>query len=124
MKLTSAIQRAFAVLAIAGLILAPLARPAMAMSSETQGIMSALGATDAQTAMIMPGDMPCCPHKAPASDCGKDCPLMALCMASLLQSAPIDVPLFIPLLATIVIPGNDADLSSLAQAPRPRPPKA
>jgi hypothetical protein len=96
----------------------------MAMSSETQGIMSALGATDAQTAMIMPGDMPCCPHKAPASDCGKDCPLMALCMASLLQSAPLDVPLFIPLLATIVIPGNDADLSSLAQAPRPRPPKA
>jgi hypothetical protein len=119
-KLLSAIYRAFAVLAIAGLILAPLARPAAALSSETQGTMSAEGATDAQTAM----GMPCCPHKAPASDCGKDCPLMALCMASLLQSAPVDVPLFVPLLAAIVIPGNDADPGSLAQAPPPRPPKA
>jgi hypothetical protein len=96
----------------------------MAMSSETQGIMSALGATDAQTAMIMPGDMPCCPHKAPASDCGKDCPLMALCIASMLQSAPLGVPLFIPLLADIVLPGDDADLRSVTQAPPPRPPKA
>jgi hypothetical protein len=96
----------------------------MAMSSETQGIMSAHGATDAQTAMGMAADMPCCPHKAPASDCGKDCPLMALCMTSMLQFAPLGVPLFIPLLADIIIPGDDADLGSLAPTPPPRPPKA
>jgi hypothetical protein len=124
MKLPSAIRRAFAVLAVAGLILAPQARLAMAMPSETQGTMSEHGATDARTAMGMPVDMPCCPDKAPASDCGKDCPLMALCTASVLQSAPLGVPLFIPLLAGIVIPGDDADLGSLAQAPPPRPPKA
>jgi hypothetical protein len=123
-KLLSAIHRAFAVLAVAGLILAPLARPAMAMSWETQGIMGAHGATDAETGMGMPADMPCCPHKAPASDCGKDCPFMALCAASLLKSAPLGAPLYIPLLAGMVIPGDDADLGSLAQAPPPRPPKA
>ena len=91
MKLLSAIRRTFVVLAIAGLILAPLARFTVA-SSEAQGIMSAHGATDVQAAMDMTADMPCCPHKAPASDCGKDCPLMALCTASLLQSAPLEVP--------------------------------
>jgi hypothetical protein len=123
-KLPSTIQRAFAVLAIAGLILAPLARAAVAMPSETQGTISAHDATDAQTAMAMPADMPCCQDKAPASDCGKDCPLMALCIASMLQSAPLGVPLFIPLLADIVLPGDDADLRSVTQAPPPRPPKA
>jgi len=123
-KVLFAIHRAFAVLAIAGLILAPLARPAVATPSDTQSTINEQGATDAQTVMAMPADTPCCPAKTPASDCGKDCPLMTLCMASLLQSAPVGAPLFIPLRADIVIPGNDADLSSRAQAPPPRPPKA
>jgi hypothetical protein len=124
-KLLSSMHRVFAVLAIAGLILAPLARPAMAMPSQMQGSMSEHGATDTQMDMAMPADMPCCPDKTPASDCGKDCPLMALCMASVLQSAPLGAALFITLkLAGIVILGNDADRGSLAQAPPPRPPKA
>jgi hypothetical protein len=122
-KLLSAIRRTFAVLAIAGLILAPLARFTVAISSEAQSIMSVPAATDAQAAKDMAADMPCCPHKAPASDCGKDCPLMALCTASLLQSAPLEAPIYIPLLTAIVIPVNDADLIGLAQAPPPRPPK-
>jgi hypothetical protein len=94
------------------------------MSSETQGVMSEHGATDARTAMAMPADMPCCPDKAPASDCGKDCPLMALCLGSVVLSAPHGVPLYIGLLADIIIPGDDADLGSLAPTPPPRPPKA
>jgi hypothetical protein len=123
-QLLSAIHRALAVLAIAGLILAPLGRPAVAMPSEMQGMLSEHGTTDAQTGMAMPADMRCCPDKVPASDCGKDCPLMVLCMASMLQSAPLGIPLYIPLLAGIVIPGNDTNLGGLAQAPPPRPPKA
>lgn len=87
--------------------------------------MNEHGRMDAHMATAMPADMPCCPEKVPASDCGKDCPLMALCMVSVLQSAPLGAALFIPFtLAGIVIPSNDADLGGLAQAPPPKPPKA
>jgi len=119
-KLLSTIHRALAVLAIAGLILAPLARP----SAETQGAMSAPSATDTLTVMAMPADMPCCPDKTPASDCGKDCPLMALCITSLLQCKSVGAPLIVPLLADILVPADDANLGGLTQAPHPRPPKA
>jgi len=120
----STISRVFVVLAIAGLVLAPLARPAMAMPSQMQGTMSEHSAIDTQMGMAMPADMPCCSDEAPASDCAKDCPLMALCMVGVMQSGPLAAALFISLgLAGVVIPVNDADLSGLAQAPPPRPPK-
>ncbi len=85
----------------------------MAMPAETQDTMSEHGAIDAQMTTAMATDMPCCPDKAP--DCGKDCPLMALCMVSVLQSAPLGPVPIIPLTrASVVIPGEDADLSGLA----------
>jgi hypothetical protein len=121
--LRSAIARAFAVLAVAGLVLAPMARPVMAMPSQMQSVMSEHGAADAHMGMAAPADMPCCPDKAP--DCGKDCPLMGLCMANVLQFAPIGPSLFIsPTLASLVFPDDDAVLSGLAQPPPARPPKA
>lgn len=89
-----------------------------------KGMLSEHDTTDAQTGTAMPADMPCCPDKAPASDCGKDCPLMALCMASATLTTRVGVPVFVARLAGVVRPGDDADLGGLAQAPPPRPPKA
>jgi hypothetical protein len=34
-------------------------------------------------AMSMPEDMACCPKQTPIPDCGKDCPLMAICATQL-----------------------------------------
>jgi hypothetical protein len=122
-KLSATIGRAFALLAIVGLILAPLAQPAMAMPFEMQGGISQHAAADAEMGMAMADNMPCCPDKTP--DCGKDCPLMALCMVGVLQAAPHGPALFVPLtLASVILPSDDAGRSGLAQAPPPRPPKA
>jgi hypothetical protein len=74
------IRRLLAISVIAGLLLAPLARPVMADAS-----MSAM-ADDSMSAMPdeMAGDMPCCPTKAPAPvDCDK-CVFMAACMSQFL----------------------------------------
>ena len=112
-----------AVLAIAGLVLAPLARPTMAMPSEMAAAAHEHGAMDAQADMAMPADMPCCPDKVP--DCSKDCPLMALCMVGAMQAAPHGPALFIPLtIASALVPPNESDRAGLSQAPPPRPPKA
>jgi hypothetical protein len=35
----------------------------------------------------MPADMPCCPDEPKADDC-KDCPLLALCMLTVVQANP------------------------------------
>jgi hypothetical protein len=101
-------------LALLGLMLSPLARPAAAMVSGTDS------STVAQGDMA---DMPCCPDQAPMPGCGKDCPFMAVCTAQFLymsQGAVLALPLA---LASIVVPGNDAGLSGLTQRPPPRPPK-
>src|ERR1700724_3129422 len=66
-------RRLLAISVIAGLLLPPLARPAMA------GDMSMSAMPDE-----MAGNMPCCPSKAPAPiDCDK-CVLMAACMSQFL----------------------------------------
>jgi hypothetical protein len=79
-------------------------------------------ATDAKTTTTS-GDMPCCPDKIPVPDCGKDCPLMALCGAALLQFVP-QMALIVPgTLIGIVFPGDYSALASVARAPPRKPPK-
>lgn len=110
-------------LAVVGLLLAPLARPAMAMP---MSIPPAMGADmdGGATAMGMPDDMPCCPDQAPASDCGKVCPLMAMCSAGTAQYLPTVTAIAVVFrLASIVVPVNDAQADSLARGPPRRPPK-
>ena len=71
----------------------------------------------------MPADMPCCPDKAPASDCVKDCPLLAMCMSPC-QIVP-GTGLLIPhRLAGLIVPGDDANPEHLGHAPPGRPPKS
>ena len=90
MKPTVAIRRLLAMLMIAGLALAPVARPVMAATSSqtsqqavademTPSAMAASEMSDPAMMDEMAGDMPCCPSKAPTPiDCDK-CVFMAAC---------------------------------------------
>ena len=112
----SAFGRLLSILAIVGLAVAPITRQAMALPNGNMAMVDD-GATG------MPEDMPCCPKKAPIPDCGKTCPLMAICATQLLCNAVQGLGLAIPLgLAGFVFPANDSHLAGLSQAPPPRPP--
>jgi hypothetical protein len=77
------IRRLLAISVIAGLLLAPLARPVMAGTTPEA---SAMAGDMSMSAMPdeMAGDMPCCPSKAPAPiDCDK-CVFMAACVSQFL----------------------------------------
>jgi hypothetical protein len=114
MKTLSAIRRLISILAIVGLAVGPLARPAAASHQPMVD----------HAAMAMPEDMPCCPKKAPMPDCGKDCLFMAMCATQFFCNAVSGAALIIPLgLASVLSPGNDTDLAGLSQGPPPRPPK-
>src|SRR3954449_5054836 len=101
------------VLAMAGIIAAPLAVPAAAMVAAAPGTEMADG-------------MPCCPHDKPAMpDCSKACPLMAVCMAKCFQNVPTTASaVVLPLtVAGLLVPADDPFGASLAQAPPSRPPR-
>ena len=113
-KLWLILRRLLSVLAIVGLVVAPLAAP---------GAASAMAR--ASTA-AMADDMPCCPHEKPAMpDCAKACPLMAICLAKCFQNIPVaGASLSAPLIvAERIAPANEAQGESLPQAPLPRPPR-
>jgi hypothetical protein len=76
------IRRLLATLMIAGLILAPLARPVMAGTTPDAAMADDMSMSAMPDEMA--GDMPCCPSKAPAPiDCDK-CVFMAACMSQFL----------------------------------------
>jgi hypothetical protein len=114
-------------LAVLGLVLAPLARPAMAMPADQSAgrdhhAMMPGMADHAE--MAMPESMPCCPDEAPMSDCGKHC-LMAMCAASLSPTLPDAGWLPVPQVsAAELIAAGDLALSGRSPTPPPRPPKA
>jgi hypothetical protein len=123
MKLPALISRLFALVAIAGLLLAPIARPAMAIVVDTPMSVDHATAAGSVGAEAM-DDMPCCPGKPSLPDCSKDCPLMALCVTASLHFAP-QTGLTVPrTIASIIFPGDFPELASVADAPPRRPPKA
>jgi len=120
-RLASTFCALFYSLAVAGLLFAPLARPAM-------GAPASLAAAGSMNVDAMSGGMsdpmPCCPDEAPASDCGKVCPLMALCSVASCQNLPSATALIVVFRLTgIAVPPNDMQVSSLATGPPRRPPK-
>jgi hypothetical protein len=120
-RMGTTIGRFFALVAVAGILLAPTARPAMAMG--TPIAMVAAGGDDSATADAM-DHMPCCPGKPSLPDCSKDCPLMALCVTAPLYFVS-QTSLITPLaIASIMLPGAPPELASVAEAPPRRPPKA
>jgi hypothetical protein len=138
-----AIRKLLSLLAVLALILVPLGRPVMGASADifTADMHAAdmhaadmhaadMHAADMHadmsdaTAAPMAADMPCCPDKAPAPDCAKDCPLMALCMAGGVVDFPAAITLVVPHRSVSVsFAENDADRAGLTHGPPPRPPK-
>jgi hypothetical protein len=133
-----AIGHLLALLAVVGLMLAPLAHATMAMGTADDVmpghvmadhaapdhgmLMADMGAVAGMEMTGLMADMPCCPHKAPVPDCGGDCPFMALCSAM-----PFGVPLVSlavpPAEAGVVRPGDQSGLTGLTRPPPRRPPK-
>jgi hypothetical protein len=114
------IFRFLSVLAVCGLIVAPIGRPVAAMTP------AQINASDmASTDMAMDGmaeDMPCCPKKMPRG-CA-DCPAMSLCQSGTIVSLPGDSYLIaFSNSARVLVPLNQADLAGQAQGPPRRPPK-
>jgi hypothetical protein len=124
MRVRSAIARVLAFLAVAGLVLVPITRPAMAMSAATDTRASMDGAMAAGSVVPDPAsEMPCCPSKPAAPDCSKDCPLMALCGTAPLHFVS-QTGLIVPVtFVSIVFPRDHSALVSIAQSPPRRPPK-
>jgi hypothetical protein len=120
--LLSAITRILVLAAVVGVVSAPVARPAMAVPETMQGAMSEQMAADSEVGVS--DDMPCCPGKPSLPDCGKDCPFMALCGAIVLHGVSHG-SLIVPLaLVSVILPGDQSALVSLAHAPPRKPPKA
>jgi hypothetical protein len=116
--------RVLAVLAVAGLVLVPIKRPAMAMSVATD-MHASMG--DAMTAGSVIADaadeMPCCPSKPALPDCSKDCPLIALCGTAPLHFVTQTGLIISVTFVSIVFPRDHSALVSIAQSPPRRPPK-
>ena len=121
MKLLSATRSLLGILAIVGLVVGPIARPAMTMPTHIQAGAASDRAMSDSAAMAMPDDMPCCPKKAPIPDCGKDC--LANCATQLLCNTVQGALVKRLGLANVLPPGNDTALVGLGQRPPLRPPK-
>jgi hypothetical protein len=120
------IRRLLAIFMIAGLVLAPLSRPAMAgMTSDASMSAMADDMSMSGAADEMASNMPCCPTKAPGPvDCDK-CVFMAACVAKCF--AGMSAVIFHPLLAAAVriVPlRNDSWPDSLGHPPPHHPPRS
>ena len=107
------VGRMLLLLALAGLLLAPL------------GEAIATPAMSAQAMTAMTGDMDCCPKHAPSPDCRKDCPFVAFCfvgIGNVLSTEPASFHLRLG--DGFLIPhGHDFELASLTGKPPSRPPR-
>jgi len=109
-----------AALAWLGLVLAPIAMPAAAMSGSIE--MAVAHVHDSATDMR--DDMPCCPQSQKVPDCAKDCPSMALCAGMafpIVTGSAVSAPAAV---IAVIVPSDDARLNGLAQGPPARPPKS
>jgi len=114
------LRRLLPIIAIVGMVTAPLAAPACA------GAMAAETVT-ASSDTVASRDMPCCPHEMPAMpDCHKTCLLMALCSAKYFSNGSMAISI-LPLpvvVAKLLGPRDEAQLASLALSPPIRPPRS
>jgi hypothetical protein len=119
------IRRLLAMFMIAGLVLAPFARPAMArtVSDASMPAMTDDGSASA-TADAMTADMPCCPWDSPAAVGCDKCVFMAACAANCFPA--LTVALFQPPFAIssgVAHPQNDFRPDGLGYSPPEHPPR-
>jgi hypothetical protein len=106
-----------AVLVTAGLMIAPLATPAMAEHSMAGKMMQMADMPD------MAGDMPCCPDQQKNKGC-QDCPLVAICMLSALPAKPSTDAVLIRRPLHQRLPAfDDMIADGLVRPPPDRPPR-
>ena len=117
--LWSFFPRLLSILAIAGLLAAPVATPSLAATMAVEPMAEVSGMVS------MPEGMPCSPEqKQSVPDCLKSCPLATLCVAKIFPSAPKAPRLTLRLSESdVVAPANDVGRDSLAEPPPPRPPR-
>jgi hypothetical protein len=115
-KLWLVLRRVLSILAVLGVVTAPLSTPSIA---------SAAGIGEMIASEAMPGDMPCCPEQPVPPDCLKACPLLTICTAKTFLTSLESVTWVtgMSIIAT-AIPRSDASRPSLAQGPPERPPQA
>ena len=117
MKIWFHLGRLLAIFVIAGLVFAPLSRPANAGMAMPAPVAAAEMAE-------MAADMPCCPDKSVPMDCDQ-CPLMALCMVTNFHApSPAGMIEIRPVTVRLLAPGSDPEADSLGQHPPPRPPRS
>ena len=104
-------------LVAAGLLLAPLAAPVMAMSTGSQAMSMA-------DDMSMAEDMPCCPGQTKSKTCDS-CPFVALCMLSISLPSPSGAATLIErdALRTAFPPLVDQFVDGLGAKPPDHPPR-
>src|SRR5437868_6573962 len=112
---TSRIPRLlFALLIAIGLAIAPFGTPSLAGERPSESGMMQMG--------DMAGDMPCCPDKQKQNDC-QDCPLLAICLAKVLQAEPSTVGSPIRIASTTLLPADDPVFAGLVRPPPDQPPR-
>lgn len=125
-RIPPTIGRLLAVLALFGLVLAPLSGPRMAFAGmpEAAGQHATMDGQSVQNGVAMPDAMPCCPDETPMPDCSKHCQ-MAMCAANVLLSVPAPSWISSPPMAFHKLAGRqDRTLSGVSPAPPPKPPRA
>jgi hypothetical protein len=106
-----------AVLVTAGLMIAPLATPAMAEHSTATKMMQMAEMPD------MAAGMPCCPDQQKNKGC-QDCPLVAICMLSALPAKPSTDAVLIRLPSQQRLRAfDDLIADGLVRPPPDRPPR-
>jgi hypothetical protein len=108
---------------IAGLALAPVARPVMA-EAPSHASMQAMADEMSPSAMEMADEMPCCPSKAPMPvDCDK-CVFMAACMSNCFMGITASVFQPLPIASgRIAIQRSDFAPDGLGHPPPEHPPR-
>jgi len=119
------IRRLLSALAIMGLVIGPVTKPAISIADASDSMAAMEHSDIGMEASTSMGEMPCCTDEIPAkSGCVKDCPLMALCMAKTMQNVtggfawPVQF-----VIAAVLLPGDEQDPASLLRSPPARPPK-
>jgi hypothetical protein len=116
-----------AFLVSAGLVLAPLATPAMAQHSMAPSMMQMAHGTDmadVSDMANMAADMPCCPDKQQTGGDCQDCPFVAICLLKVWQAEPAaSVPVRRQLMHERLRPFDDVIAEGLARPPPDHPPR-
>ena len=122
MKLLALFSRLFSVLAVAGLLIAPI----VASQAEAAAFAMPQGSMNEVHSMSMPDGMPCCPEQGPlAPDHQKSCPFAIACMMGAATIAPaVATSVSVLTEGQVIAPLSDSERTVLASAPPLRPPRA